>query len=308
MQNGLRNFLLSLPERGVRSLTALAGGLVRELGEISIPLTVRRSQLYRNLVEATLQFLIEQVGQVKGVYPSQEELSENFLVRRAAGNGIELIGILTFRASPVWVLAALADASGTGRFLIREISASLKKEGLLDRATEFNSVDEMLAGLEASSGRLAATINTPPLDVATLRQEWTALRRDLSRIPPKQIPRMDSLRELWTGIQQEARKQRRSVFQVSSLMAMSAITNVPQKARWLSASASLAARKTSVAVAGILLEDYRATLAKIRKTGYVRYAVRQFRPYLFAAVSQFSPRRRSLTEKLLTKRHARARS
>jgi hypothetical protein len=302
MQKGLRNFLLSLPERGVRSLTALAGGLVRELGEISIPQTLRRSQLYRNLVEATLQFLIEQVGQVKGVYPSKEELAENFLVRRAAGNGIELIGILTFRASPVWVLAALADASGTGRFLIREISASLKDEGLLDRATEFNSVDQMLAGLEASSGRLAATINTPPLDVATLRQEWTALRGDLSKIPPKQLPRMDSLRELWSDMKQEARKQRRSVFQVSSLMAMSAITNVPQKARWLSASASLAARKTSVAVAGILLEDYRATLGKIRKTGYVRYAIRQFRPYLFAAVSQFSPRRRSLTEKLLTRR------
>ena len=98
----------------MRSLTAIAGGLVRELGELSIPQTIRRSQLYRNLVEATLRFLIEQVGQVKGVYPGEEELSEDFLVRRAAGNGIELIGILAFRASPVWVLAALADASGAG--------------------------------------------------------------------------------------------------------------------------------------------------------------------------------------------------
>src|SRR6185436_3248408 len=134
MKVGLRNFLLSLPERGIRSLTALAGGLVREVGEISIPRTVRRSQLYQNLVDATLRFLIEQVGQVKGVYSSEEALSENFLVRRAAGNGIELIGILAFRASPVWVLAALADASGTGRFLIREIAAALKQEGLLDQA------------------------------------------------------------------------------------------------------------------------------------------------------------------------------
>src|SRR6185503_7824536 len=106
------------------------------------------------------------------------------------GNGIELIGILAFRASPVWVLAALADASGTGRFLIREIAAALKQEGLLDHATEFTTVDEILAGLEASSGRLAANVNTPPLDIATLRQEWNALRGDLSRISPKQLPRM----------------------------------------------------------------------------------------------------------------------
>src|SRR5215475_6724543 len=218
-----RNFLLSLPERGVRSLTAVASGLVRELGEISIPLTVRQSQLYRNLVEATLRFLIEQVGQVKDVHPGGEKLSEDFLVRRAAGNGIELIGILTFRASPVWVLAALADASGAGRFLVREITASLKAEGLLDQGTEFDTVDEMLIGLEASAGRLAATVNTPPLDVKSLRQEWNALRHDLARIPPRQLPGTQALSDLWKEIQLEAQRQNRSVFQVSSLMAVSAM-------------------------------------------------------------------------------------
>src|SRR3954463_7593147 len=85
----LRNFLLSLPERALRSATALAAGLLGEVGDVAIPKTIRRSQLYRNLVQATLQFLIEQVGQVKGVFPGQEKLSEDFLVRRAAGNGIE---------------------------------------------------------------------------------------------------------------------------------------------------------------------------------------------------------------------------
>ena len=52
-----RNFLLSLPERGLRSATALAGGLLREFGEVSIPQTIRRGLLYRNLVNGTLRFL-----------------------------------------------------------------------------------------------------------------------------------------------------------------------------------------------------------------------------------------------------------
>jgi len=301
MQKRLRNFLLSLPERGARSVTALAGGLVRELGEVSIPRTLRRSQLYLNLIEGTLRFLLEQVGQVEGVYPAEEKLSEDFLVRRAAGNGIELAGILAFRASPVWVLAALADASGAGHYLLREITASLKKEGLLDHAAEFTTVDDMLDGLEASAGRMAATLNTPPLDVSGLRQEWAALRRDLSKIPPRQLPSMQALRSLWSEMKAEAQKQNRSVFQVSSLMAMSAINNVPEKARWLSASARVAARQAGATVATVLVEDYRTTLKQIRQTGYVRYAARQFRPYLFAAVSQFSLRRTSLTERLLTR-------
>jgi hypothetical protein len=298
----LKPYLLSLPERVVRSATALASGLVREIGDVTIPKPVRDSQLYRNLVDATLRFLIEQVGQVEGAYPSGEKLSEDFLVRRAAGNGIELVGILAFRASPVWVLAALADATGAGRHLIREISGSLKEQGLLDRYTDFSTVDEMLDGLEASAGRLASTVNTPPLDVATLRQEWAAVRRDLARIPPKNRPSLDRLSRLWAGIAQQARDEQRSVFDVSSVMAMSAMSELPERARWISEAARIATRKTGSIVADMLLDHYRATLDRLREAGYLSYAVHQFRPYLFGAVRQLSPRRPSLTERLLARR------
>jgi hypothetical protein len=300
----LTSFLLSLPERVLRSTTALAAGLLHEIGEVAIPQTVRRSQLYQNLVEATLRFFIEQVGGVEGVYPTEEKLAEDFLMRRTAGNGIELIGILAFRASPVWVLAALADASGGGRYLIREISGALKNEGLLDPNTDFATVDQMLDGLEASAGRIASTINTPPLDIKALRQEWNAIKRDLARIPPKNLPSFDTLRDLWTEIGNEARLQNRTVFEMSSVMALSAIAVIPRKARWLSASAQLAVGKTGSLVAGVLLDHYRSTLKQIRETGYVRYAVQQFRPYLYGAAMQFSPKRRTLTEQLLGKKRS----
>jgi hypothetical protein len=300
----LTSFLLSLPERVLRSTTALAAGLLHEIGEVAIPQTVRRSQLYQNLVEATLRFFIEQVGGVEGVYPTEEKLAEDFLMRRTAGNGIELIGILAFRASPVWVLAALADASGGGRYLIREISGALKNEGLLDPNTDFATVDQMLDGLEASAGRIASTINTPPLDIKALRQEWNAIKRDLARIPPKNLPSFDTLRDLWTEIGNEARLQNRTVFEMSSVMALSAMAVIPRKARWLSASAQLAVGKTGSLVAGVLLDHYRSTLKQIRETGYVRYAVQQFRPYLYGAAMQFSPKRRTLTEQLLEKKRS----
>ena len=294
-------FLLSLPERVLRSATALAAGILREIGEVTVPQSVRRGRLYQNLVAVTLRFLIEQVGGVQGVYPGEETLAENFLIRRTAGNGLELIGILAFRASPVWVLAALADASGGGRYLIREISAALKEAELLDKETEFTTTDQMLDGLEASAGRLAATFNTPPLDVASLRQEWNAVKRDLSKIPPKNLPSMEKLRELWSGMNNEARLQNRTVFEVSAVMALSAITAIPEKTRWLSASTRLAVGKTGSIMSGVLLDHYQQTLGEIRKVGYMRYAVRQFRPYLYGAASQFSPQRRTLTERLLRK-------
>ncbi|HYP15307.1 MAG TPA: hypothetical protein VEQ63_15365, partial [Bryobacteraceae bacterium] len=96
-----------MPERVLRSTAALTAGIVRELGDVALPGFVRKTRLYQTLVDSSLRFLIEQVGQVEGTYPSSEALAENFLLRRTAGNGLEMIGILAFRASPVWVLAAL---------------------------------------------------------------------------------------------------------------------------------------------------------------------------------------------------------
>ena len=57
-------YLMSLPERGVRSTGALAGGLLRELSEVVLPPSFRRTKLYRSLVDTTLRFMIEQVGNV----------------------------------------------------------------------------------------------------------------------------------------------------------------------------------------------------------------------------------------------------
>ena len=91
-------YVLSLPERALRSMSAVSGGLLRELGDAALPLAVRRTKLYRTMVADTLRFLIEQVGEVQGTYPLEGAPGDDFVVRRTVGNGLELIGILTFRA------------------------------------------------------------------------------------------------------------------------------------------------------------------------------------------------------------------
>src|SRR5271169_3390818 len=141
-------YVLSLPERAIRSLGALSGGLLREIGNVALPASVRRTTLYRTMVDVALRFLIEEVGQVEGVYPSEGRLAENFLLKRTASHGIELLGILAFHASPIWILAALADVTGGGCKLIQEISQALKEEGLLEREVRFETMEQILDGLE----------------------------------------------------------------------------------------------------------------------------------------------------------------
>jgi hypothetical protein len=277
----VKTYLLTLPERVVRSALGLSAGTARELAEVALPQAVRNSQLYRNLVDTTLRYLIEQVGGVEGVYQGGEVLPDNFLVRRGAGNAIELLGIVAFRASPVWVLAAMADVSGLGRSLIPEITDALKAQGLLDTDAQFTTVDQMLDGLERTSTRLAGTINTPPLDVAGLRAEWQAIRDEARALQPARLPTRETLTGLWTQLKSEAARQDRTIFEMSSMMAVSA------------------ARSTGQVFGRALLDHYTQTLTEIRNVGYATYAARQLRPYVRAALSQFAPARPTLTQRLL---------
>src|SRR5687768_9754596 len=298
----MRRYLATLPERIVRSLVGIGAGVAREVGDVALPRSVRQSRLYQNLVETTLRFLIEQVGEVEGAYAADEKLGDDFLARRTAGNAIEALGIVAFRASPVWVLAALADVCGMGRQLIPEIADALKAQGLLDREATFSSVDEMLDGLERTSSRLAETVNTPPLDVATLRDEWQGLRQDVRRLQPQTLPSPAAISDVWRQLRDESERQQRSVFETSSMMAISAIKAVPEGARWLSASVAVGAARTGQLMGAALLDHYRSTLNEIRETGYATFAARQLGPYVRAAVGQFSPKRVTLTERFLARR------
>jgi hypothetical protein len=308
MDDTLKRYLATLPERAVRSIVGLGAGVAREVGDVALPKSVRRSRLYQNLVDTTLRFLIEQVGEVEGVYRSDEKLSDDFLVRRTVGNAVEALGVVAFRASPVWVLAALADVCGVGRRLIPEFAAELKEQDLLDADAEFASMDQLLDGLERTSARLAQTINTPPLDVGALREEWRALREEARGLAPERLPSRESVLALWSELKAEASRQDASIYQTSSMLALSAIRTVPQGARWLGASAMAGAARTGQVLAASLLEQYRETLREVRQVGYTAYATRQLGPYVRAAARHFAPAKPTVTGRLLNRHASKRRS
>ncbi len=209
------------------------------------------------------------------------------------------MGVIAFRASPVWVLAALADVAGFGRQLIPEIAESLKKEGLLAPDESFATMDQLLSGLERSSGQLAEAVNTPPLDVAGLREEWRKFVGEARQLPAPQLPSASTVTRLWQDLRATAEREQRSVFEVSSLLALAAVGELPERARVLSKSAAIVLRHGGAAVSNALLEHYRQSLLELREVGFLRYGVRQLAPYTHAAIGAFAPDRETLTGKLL---------
>jgi hypothetical protein len=200
----------------------------------------------------------------------------------------------------VWVLAALADLSGLGRRLIPEISEVLAKEGLIEPGARYEDMDQLLDGMEKMSSRLAESVNTPPLNAQELRREWVATRNH-ARTLKVALPSARTIGGQWNRLQQEATEQGRSVFEISSVMALSAMRALPDRARWLSASAHVGATYAGNQFAAAVLAHYSETLRELRQAGYLSYARRQMTPYLRACVEQFSQGRETLTQRMVAK-------
>ena len=87
----------------------------------------------------------------------------------------------------------------------------------------------------------------------------------------------------------------------ASLAGLSAARALPDGLRWLSASVGVGATRTGQVLAAAMLDYYKQTLSDIQKVGYASYASQHLGPYVRAAAGQFSPKHRTLTQRLLEK-------
>lgn len=156
-----RSYLASLPERTARAGAALSGGLAYETSEVMLPVAVRQSKLYQAIVGRLLRIMIELVGGVEGVFPSQEMPLRELLVRKTAGNVVELSSFLAVGWSPLWLLAGASDLVGGTKVYLRALVTELRDAGVLVADPDVASFEELLSVLEGTSGALADTVRAP---------------------------------------------------------------------------------------------------------------------------------------------------
>ena len=271
-----RGYVASLPERTARAGAALTGGLVYETGEVLLPLAVRRSRFYRAVVGRLLRITIELVGGVEGVYPNEEILARELLVRKTAGNAIELGSFLAVGWSPVWLLAGASDLVGGSKVYLRALAAELRDAGVLAADADVASFEELLTALEDTSGILADTVDVPPLNISSVRTSWQELQRQAADLPDAA-----DLEKIYAGLQLAARQEDRSILEISSVVALGAV-------------------RTGVSLGNVYIFDYyRLALRTIVEEGLLSFLRRTSTPYLTRAGSHFDPRSSTYSERLL---------
>ena len=273
----LRSFLLSLPERAVRSVAALLGGLVHETFALALPRVVRQSRLYEATAKNLLRVTIELVGGVDARTPTESEYEPDpgrLAVRKGVGNAVELGSIAAFGFSPLWILAAAADVTRGSRIYLDAYVAELIRVGALPAGSSPGSATDLLSALERVSGTTARLVDIPPLELRALRQSLADIRRDAASLPGP-----DELARLYAGLLEAARRERTSVLEVSVGLGLAFFNSARHVGRQH------------------LLDPYREDLRPVRDEGLAAYARRVSRPYAEAVARHFDTEQPSLTER-----------
>jgi hypothetical protein len=294
----LAAYALSLPERAARILVGSTAGIVKGVSDLLLPEAIRNTRLYRVLLAKNLRFLIQDVGGIEGVYSGEGPPPRNYIARKFVGNFVELAGFVTLRASPVWILAALADVLGGTQAFLKELTSELRKRGVLDPGVQVESVDQLLEGLESFAGAVADKIDTPPLSVEELRETLAALRREAAAIRLGRVADAGSLDAIYGEMEQVAARERRSVFEVSTAVALGAVERFGQSGR----AALTGLEVTRALLDRSILQYYGRALADLRREGYYRYLARTSRPYLRGLLRHLAWRRITWTERYFLSR------
>ena len=271
-----RRYVASLPERTVRARAALAAGAIYETTEVVLPRVVRGSKLYQATVARLLRILVELVGGVQGVYPAETMPVEELTARKAAGNVVEFASIFAIGWSPLWLLAAASDVAGGSKAYLRTLVGELEEAGLLSKGTDVSSYEELLSKLETGSGVLADAVDVPPMNLSDARASWERLQRQ-----GEDLPSADDLATIFDGLQEAARREGRSVAE-------------------LSATVGLAAARAGVELGNAHVFDYyREALGAIADEGLLAFLRRVTRPYLQRTGRHFDPAAPTQTDRLL---------
>jgi hypothetical protein len=213
---------------------------------------------------------------VEGVFPTEEMQARELLARKTAGNVVEIGSFLAVGWSPVWLLAGASDLIGGSKAYLRVLVTELRDAGVLSAEEDVSSFEELLSALEGTSGVLADTVDVPPLNVAGVRASWQELRRQAGDLPDAQ-----GLEKIFSQLRLAARREDRSVMEISSVVALGAV-------------------RAGVTLGNVHIFDYYGgALRTIADEGLVSFLYRTSTPYLTRARSHFDPESSTFSERLL---------
>jgi len=292
-------FWLSLPERTLRTSAGVLAGAARESAAVLVPQSFQSSKTYTVMVRQMLDFLAEDVGGVaRDLQAASPKNVENFVARKTVGNFVEMAALATLHISPLTILAVLSDVAYGSQAYLHELAAELKKQGVIDQNSTIDHVNDLLTAVSSASSLTAKAFDTPPLSIAGLKATIDETRAAVASIDPAKIIPEAEMRRLWDEMHAVAAREGVDLLTVSGAMTMQSMGKFAVMGK---------GALSSVKVAGTLfdrhvLDHYSTALSRISERGLYRSLAETSEPYVAAVWQNFSSRKGTMTEDVLSGR------
>ena len=290
-------YAFSLPERYVRGLSALLGGIFKETTDILVPGVVKDTTSYNIFVGNILRFTVENVGGVKGVY-DDEGLEGEFATRKLIGNTIEGVGIATIHLSPLWFFAFFADSVKGGQAYLERLHEEMVENGYIDSETSAESFTTLFEGLERTTTSFAQNIDTPPLtkdeilsNIEEIRDSISDLLSNSGSIASSTVTEMSNVLQ---DFMNTATDEGQSLLELGGLLTLQTTNRVKQLGGLAVSAPNVAGKMLYENILGY----YSDTLTEIHERGYANVASETIEPYGQAVLDQFSTEKITWTERL----------
>jgi|GEM_PF-190966 len=288
-------YALSLPERTIRSLTALAGGTTSLLTETLFPEVLRGTTLYKIFLGDTQQFMLEKIAQIKKEKKETdpvETTDDDYVQRKMVGGALETAGLFAMHFSPLWVFAIAADAAAGSRVFLDRLVNQLKTNGVVPEDAQANDLADLLTTIQETSCRSASAIDRPPLSRDQINQLADEMTQSYGQIFSQATNLVPRLETIWTQMEQLADRENVSLERISGLLTVDV-------ASWAKKGigAVLAVGQTGSAIMGEeILDSYARTLDTVAEEGVTAYLKTKMTPFLQAATAHFAPDKKTWTE------------
>ena len=294
---------LSLPERLARVMISTAGGALRGTARVAVPDAFKEGRLYEITVNKMLGFLADDVGRLEAARPGAalaeglpaDPEKDQFVVKKAVGNVIDVAGLAVFHVSPIWVIAIFSDIVHGTRTYLKALVKELKEQGVLPENQTIGNIDHLLEALQNTSGTLANSLDTPPVTVAQLRTAVTRLRTQASEADLTEVISTEDMARVWNQIEATMLKEHRSLLEVSNAVAMITYTQLVRAGKGAVGTVKVALDLFSDNV----VEYYLEAFSRIHHKGYYESVLEVYEHFVDDLRHLFEPSGVTTTEKFL---------
>ncbi len=288
-------YILSLPERFVRSTVSGVTGITSILTDLALPKVIKESATYRVTFGMLQQFLIEKVAEIEPVQ-RDIELVDHYLVRKTAGSMIEGIGLLSIQFSPVWMLAILSDFTGGSGVYLKRLTNDLKKEGLIGKDVNYNTAIALLEAIRIVGDKGVRAIDTPPISKEELLQFKNEMKEAFQKNNEASYQLYKEMEKVYLRMEKASKEEDISIKKLSGLMALDAMKGAAGRKVNIFRTGTMTSGKL---LYELFIDSYKESLDHLNHVGKRAYLINYLTPFTKQIKNHYSKEKESVTQKIL---------